>query len=184
MTHAAKHMKPHRLLSNTVVLLLLGAWFYFLAPTAIGGPASYVVVSGHSMDGTYRTGDLIVTREQASYQVGDIVTFRVGDGGQVIHRIIDGNGHDGYVLQGDNNPDPDPWHPTDEDVVGRSWVRLAGAAWILDLPRNPIFAGSAAGILAILYLLLDERKQRHAGARSGGTDRRDADERSSEGALA
>src|SRR5687768_9615768 len=95
----AKHLKSRKLRSNLFVLVLLGGWFVFLAPTNLGGPTAYIEVSGHSMDGTYQTGDLVITREQDSYEVGDIVTFRVDNGGKVIHRIIGGNGTEGYTLQ-------------------------------------------------------------------------------------
>ena len=149
-------LEPRRLASNLGVLALLGIWFVTLAPTVIGGPAAYIEVSGHSMDGTYVTGDLVVTRQQDSYEEGDIVAFKVG-GGQVIHRIVGGDGSRGYTLQGDNNPDPDPWQPTDADVVGKAWIHLPDKAWMLHLPRNPMFAGVTAGMLTLLVLLWDER---------------------------
>lgn len=153
-------------LANLGVLALLGLWFVTFAPTVVGGPAAYIEVSGHSMDGTYLTGDLVVTREQDTYAVGDIVAFRVdGEGsGQVIHRIIGGDGVGGYTLQGDNNPDPDPWHPTDEDVVGSAWVHLPQKAWLLHLPRQPWFAGLSAGLVTLLVLGWDARPRRSAEA--------------------
>lgn len=149
-----KYLQPRKLVGNLLVLALLGLWFLTLAPTTVGGKAGYTEVSGHSMDGTYRTGDLIVTRAQDTYEVGDIVVFRAS-GGQVIHRIISGNGTKGYTTQGDNNPDPDPWHPTDGDVLGKSWIRLEGKAWIAHLPDNPRFVGIAAGMFTLVVLGLD-----------------------------
>lgn len=153
----------HRLLrrhaGNLVVLALLGAWYVTLGPTAFGGPAAYIEVQGHSMDGTYATGDLVVTREQDTYAVGDIVAFRVG-GGQVIHRITGGDGERGYTLQGDNNPDPDPWHPTDAEVVGAAWLHLPGKAHLLQLPGEPWFAGLAAGLVTLVVLGWDARPRR------------------------
>lgn len=153
-------------LANLGVLALLGLWFVTFAPTVVGGPAAYIEVSGHSMDGTYLTGDLVVTRERDTYAVGDIVAFRVaGKGsGQVIHRIIGGDGSRGYTLQGDNNPDPDPWHPTDEDVVGAAWIHLPQKAWLLHLPREPWFAGLSAGLVTLLVLGWDARPRRDRSA--------------------
>jgi signal peptidase I len=155
-----RHGRLHGWAGNVGGLLLLAGWYVTLGPTLVGGPAAYVVVSGHSMDGTYETGDLIITRQQSSYEVGDIVTFTLDNGGQVIHRIIGGNGTRGYVMQGDNNPNPDPWRPSDEEIVGKSWVRLAGKAYWLELPREPWFAGSVAGILALIALMSGERSKR------------------------
>ena len=142
--------------SNMGVLAFLGLWFFTLAPTVIGGPAAYIEVSGHSMDGTYLTGDLVVTRQQDSYEKGDIVAFEAS-GGQVIHRIIGGNGSKGYKLQGDNNPYADPWRPTEAEVIGKAWIHMPQKAWLLHLPRDPMFAGITAGMLTLLVLLWDEK---------------------------
>ena len=159
-----RYLRSRKLLGNVVVLGLLVVWFLLLGPTAFGGPAGYIEVSGHSMDGTYKTGDLILTRDQDTYAKGDIVTFKVYDGaGQVIHRIIGGNGETGYTTQGDNNPDPDPWHPTDEEIVGKSWHRFEGKAWLLHLPQRPWFAGLAAGLITLLVLGLDSKPGRRKG---------------------
>lgn len=157
------YLLSRRMLANLFVLGFLGIWFLTLAPTAIHGPAAYIEVYGHSMDGTYKTGDLILTRKQDSYEVGDIITFKVPAGageGQVIHRIIGGNGTTGYTTQGDNNPDPDPWHPMDADVVGQAWKRFEGKAWMLHLPRQPWFAGVTAGLLTLVVLGIDALPRR------------------------
>lgn len=161
-----KHLQSRRLLGNLVVLALLALWYLTLAPTVFGGPAAYIEVSGHSMDGTYKTGDLVVTRSQDTYAKGDIIAFKVS-GGQVIHRIIGGDGTAGYTLQGDNNPDPDPWHPTDADVVGRAWLHYPDSAWVFDLPRDPRYVGLAAGLITLVVLTIDARPRRRP---KGGDD--------------
>lgn len=149
------YLLSRRMLANLGVLAFLGVWFVTLAPTAIHGPAAYIEVNGHSMDGTYKTGDLILTRQRDSYARGDIIVFKADSGGQVVHRIIGGNGVTGFTTQGDNNPDPDPWHPTNAEVVGQAWHRFEGKAWILHLPRQPWFAGASAGLLTLVVLGLD-----------------------------
>lgn len=155
------YLLSSKTLGNCVVLGLLGLWFIVLGPTAFGGPAAYIEVSGHSMDGTYKTGDLILTHTKDTYAKGDIIAFRANkQGAQVIHRIIGGNGVTGYSTQGDNNPDPDPWHPKDKDVVGQAWHRFEGKAWIMHLPRQPWFAGLSAGLLTLLVLGWDARPRR------------------------
>ncbi|WP_030483841.1 S24/S26 family peptidase [Nocardioides aequoreus] len=166
--------RVRRTLANFGVVALLGAWFVTFAPTAFGGPAAYIEVQGHSMDGTYATGDLVVTREQDTYAVGDIVAFRAGQG-QVIHRITGGDGEGGYTLQGDNNPDPDPWHPTDGDVVGAAWLHLEQKAWLLHLPREPWFAGLTAGLLTLLVLGWDARPRRGDAVRADGSAETDVE---------
>ena len=57
----------------------------------LGGPASYVIVSGHSMEPTLYTGDLVVVHQRDEYSVGDMVAFEIEGGSQVIHRIVGGS---------------------------------------------------------------------------------------------
>jgi signal peptidase I len=165
---AAQHRRTRTLTwrraSNLLTLALIGAWWFTLGPTALGGPASYIAVEGHSMDGTYATGDLIVLHERDTYRTGQVIAFRAG-GGQVIHRIVGGNGRTGYTTQGDNNPDVDPWQPVDSDVLGTTVVRLAGSAHYLDLPSEPWFAGLSAGLLTLLFLVPDGLREALAGRR-------------------
>ena len=150
-----RYLRSRKMLSNLAVLAFLWVWFVTLAPTVVHGPAGYIDVSGHSMDGTYKTGDLILTRRHDTYATGDIIVFKTDSGGQVVQRIIGGDGVRGYTTQGDNNPDPDPWHPTDDQVVGQAWHRFEGKAWILHLPRQPWFAGVTAGLLTLVVLGVD-----------------------------
>ncbi len=152
-----------------VTALLVISW-----PTSLGGQISYVQVSGKSMYPTYESGDLVVTREQPSYLVGEAVVYRVpkGDiaaGAQVVHRIIGGNGRDGFILQGDNNDHRDVWEPRHDDVVGRVAVHVPNAGtWVAYLTR-PINLGILCGSLTIASMLWP---------RAGGADRRgDGDRR-------
>ena len=95
-------------------LLLVAAaatWVLVLRPTSLGGPATYIVIRGDSMDPTYATGDLVILERAASYGLGDIVAYRVpagelGAGLAVVHRIVSGTAEAGFTLRGDNNPGP------------------------------------------------------------------------------
>ena len=93
-------------------------------PTYLGGSTTIVVVAGRSMEPTWHAGDVVVVR-QGTYEVGDPIVYSIpegdpGAGRRVIHRIVGGDGVDGWTTQGDNRDEADPWHPTDEDVVGRA----------------------------------------------------------------
>ena len=71
-----------------------------------------------------RERDLLILHAADRYGVGDVVGYRVpdgefGEGHLVVHRIVAGDGGTGFVLEGDNNPAPDPWLPKTVDVVGR-----------------------------------------------------------------
>lgn len=110
-----------------VPLLVLTGWFFTLRPVALGGPVQYVVVVGQSMEPTLHSGDLVVIRRQDEYAVGDIVSIETPIG-PVMHRIVGGNGDEGFVSQGDNNEITDPWSPTTSEIVGKLWLRFPGGA--------------------------------------------------------
>jgi signal peptidase len=128
-----------------------------LWPARYGGITGLTVVSGHSMEPTFHTGDLLLSIKQPSYRVGDIVSYTVapgqpGAGGRVIHRIIavDASGH--YQTRGDNNPDIDPWRSTARDVMGREIFSLAGAGTFLGPASAPaalglVFGGLITGLI-------------------------------------
>jgi len=133
-----------------VLVALVGAWF--LWPSSLGGCTTLTIVSGHSMDGTYRTGDLVVSRCGPA-EVGDVIVYQPQDMGgvRIIHRIVGGTADDGWVMQGDNNDFTDPWTPRGDEVVGVARVHVGGAGALSMLFLSPVVWVSlilvAAGIL-------------------------------------
>ncbi len=139
------------------LLLVAGGWFVFLRPASLGGTTTWIVVRGDSMLPTYETGDLIVFRAAPSYGIGDAVAYRVpaaelGAGRVVMHRIIGGDA-DGFVLKGDNNPVPDPWHPRIDDVVGSVWLVGPQLGRPIMLLRQPAIAAALAASVMVAVLL-------------------------------
>ena len=136
----------------------LAGWFLLLRPTWLGGPASYLTVTGISMEPTLQSGDLVIARQADTYAPGEIVAFRVpagepGAGDLVIHRIVGGSANDGFITQGDNKPRPDPWRPTGNDVVGSPWFVIPGAGPVMQWLRTPaVFAAIAAGIVVFVIM--------------------------------
>lgn len=133
-----------RLCSWIAVIVAIGGWFVFLRPPAIGGTTGYVFIKGDSMQPTYHTGDLVIVRQKASYDIGDVAAFRVmSPSGPtiVIHRVKTVNPDGTHILRGDNRDADDPWHPTNEEIVGSP---------IGIVPR----LGTAVGHLAARPLLL------------------------------
>ena len=136
---------------------LVAVLVYLAWPAQLGGHLSLVVVSGHSMDGTYRSGDLLMVWPHADYNVGEIVVYKVpkgepASGLRVVHRIIEKkDGH--FTSQGDNRTTPDFWRPT----VGRrrrSPVlpdpgRRAGLKWLL----SPIALALVCGVCVYLAIV-------------------------------
>jgi signal peptidase len=151
-------------MGRTLPLVTLGlgamllAWVVFLRPISLGGPASYAVVSGTSMEPTLDLGDLVLTRKQAAYTAGDVVVFRVpegepGAGGTVIHRIVGGSAEEGFLLQGDHNQGLDPWRPEVEDILGRMWFRVPGGGRVIAFVGQPLVLACVAGGLGVFGVL-------------------------------
>jgi signal peptidase I len=143
-------------LALTAALVL--AWIVFLRPVSLGGPADYVIVSGHSMEPTFRTGDVVVALRQSSYRRGDVVVYRVpadepAAGDRVIHRIVGGSAATGFVMKGDNKDGVDPWRPTPKDVIGRELLRIPDAGQGLLFLRTPLGVALIAGMTTLLIAL-------------------------------
>jgi signal peptidase len=136
----AEHLRRPLGVLRIVVLLavvVLAAWL--LWPTSLGGGTTLTIVSGHSMEPTYLTGDLVVTRAAAP-KVGDIIVYQpknVG-GARVIHRIVGGNATDGWIMKGDNNNWLDPWQPHGSEVLGIARLHLPHVGTIARIVVSPI----------------------------------------------
>lgn len=127
-------------------------WLVLLRPMSLGGPASYLVVAGVSMEPHLHTGDFVIVHHADNYVVGDVVAYPVPDGqpgagSVVIHRIIDRSG-ERFIIQGDNKDRPDPWRPTAREIIGKSWLEFPGSGRYLLALRSPVVLGLLVGIAA------------------------------------
>lgn len=144
---------------------LAATCLWFGLPQSLGGRASWVLVSGTSMLPRLHTGDLVLVEHRSSYQVGEVVAYRVpqgqiGAGHVVIHRIIGGNGKTGWKLQGDNRTAPDLWSPTNHDVIGAKELRIPHAWFVLRIFHMPVLLGlfAAFGVFFWIAFSGDEQK--------------------------
>lgn len=150
--------------------LLVTTWLA-LAPTAIGGATTLVMVDGHSMEPMLYTGDLAVAMRRPSYSVGDLVVITVG-GGLVIHRLVHENADGTWRTQGDNKPGPDPWRVASSQIKGRYLLGIPGLGHGLRwLQQEPLVIGGVAGLFTLL--LFSGRRGRHSHERSRPPDRID-----------
>jgi signal peptidase I len=149
------------------VVLLGWAWWSTLAPTSVGGPASYVLTQGESMLPTIEPGGLIITRSEKHYEVGDVVAYHNRQlHSVVLHRIV-AEDHGRFVLQGDNNDFLDGYRPTPDEVVGKKWLELPGAGGFVRLVQQPIhfaLAMALATLLAVRVPRRSRRRRRHHAA--------------------
>jgi signal peptidase len=109
------------------------------------------------MEPTLQAGSLVVAERQASYEIGQVVAYRIpdepGKGLNVIHRIVGGNAHDGFILRGDNVGASDLWRPKAGDILGTAEIVLPGAEPTIMVLRSPILVASVAAGLATFLVL-------------------------------
>lgn len=133
------------IVSRLLALALLVASWVVLAPSSLGGPASYAIINGNSMEPLYHRGDLVILHAASDYQIGDIVTYRHPDIGPVIHRIIGQTG-ERWIFKGDHNNFIDPYQPAQAELIGRAWVHLPVVGKVLAQLRSPL----AMALLALV----------------------------------
>lgn len=136
--------QPRSAVSMVVMAIGVLVWWWLLAPPPLGGGTSYILVHGISMEPTYYAGDLVVVRQRSAYAAGDVVAFRaqgmgiVGPNGVgiVIHRIIGGDAQNGFLMLGDNNPEPDAPKPTAEHIVGSAVLHVPRIGRLMELAQH------------------------------------------------
>jgi signal peptidase len=150
---------------NIAVLLVMLAGVAWVVPSLLG--YSRYVITGGSMTGTYDIGSVVFEKKTPveDLKVGDVITYLPpADSGVnhlVTHRVTKMEPAEGggvlFTTQGDNNPDPDPWHfkllDQDQPVV-RFAVPKAGWVFIALADRNTrlLFIGGPAALIALVAL--------------------------------
>lgn len=122
---------------------LAGVAAFLLWPTSLGGCTTLTIVSGHSMEPTYYTGDLVVAR-CATAAVGDVIVYQPKElgGARIIHRITGGDTTTGWVMQGDNNNAADPFNPAGSEVLGVATLYLPKVGLVARGLTSPFVWGS------------------------------------------
>ncbi|HEY5273831.1 MAG TPA: S24/S26 family peptidase [Acidimicrobiales bacterium] len=165
---SAKHRRGNRsrrrLSGYLLVISLLagvGAWWLTFAPRSLGGPGTYVVVSGKSMLPLLHTGDLVIAHKQSQYHLGEIVVVSV-DGGEVIHRLWAGNAKEGWKTKGINKLTPDLWTIENKDVLGTKWLVVPHAGGWVRWAGTATGRSALAAALALFVVLIPRRGRRKA----------------------
>jgi signal peptidase I len=140
-------------------LLALSVLYLAAGPVSIGGPASYVIVDGASMEPTYHSGDLVVAIERNEYKVGDTIVYDAPINHQfnVIHRIIEPT-DGGWVTQGDNMERPDGWIAPHDEIHGVALFHIPNGGAIVDFLRTP--AALAALLAGWVFFEMAKREER------------------------
>jgi signal peptidase I len=110
---------------STVATYLFAALLLTFSAASVTGYVKARVVLTNSMEPTINPGDIVITANSARVvpQIGSIIAYqaRQFNGtpvGVFTHRIIGGNGIDGWQMKGDNNPSPDIQKPKGADILG------------------------------------------------------------------
>jgi signal peptidase I len=151
-------MKPLLVAVETVVIAIVVAFLILGRAGFVGSPVSYVVVSGHSMEPTFHTGDLVLLTRAGAYRKGEIIAYEVPKGGPgagliVIHRIVGGNAREGFLVRGDNKQFADPWRPRPRDIVGTERLMVPKIGLAPRYVRSRIGLAMLAGFITVAIAL-------------------------------
>ncbi len=121
-------------------------------PQIVGASGSYVVLSG-SMSPTIHAGDVVVSRnvETAEIGAGDVIVFHDGSvsSDRTTHRVVNVVHRDDGVFfetKGDANENPDANPVPADDVIGRVWFHVPYIGHLM------IFARSRMGLLSLVIV--------------------------------
>jgi signal peptidase I len=143
-----------------VTLAVLAAAWWALAPPALGGSTSLVVVDGTSMLPHYHRSDLVALRPSKSIEVGDVVGYRSALLHRVVlHRVVAIRGEH-LIFKGDNNSFIDPDRPTRADVVGELWFSVPSVGRAIGVLRAPWAIAALAAVLVLAVGLDGSRPRR------------------------
>lgn len=142
-----------------VGIVLLGGLLFVSAVPVFGNVQLKIVTSG-SMEPAIDTGSVVVIKKEATYGVGDIITFAGASyrSEPTTHRITSEqiqNGNLVYQTKGDANPDPDTNYTAKEAVVGKVVFSIPFLGYVLAFARQPI-GFILMIILPALAIILDE----------------------------
>ena len=139
-------------LAGLLPWLLLAGLLALMWPVRFGGTTNFIIVSGRSMERTYHTGDLVITKKRSSYAVGDVVVYRIpgagaGAGREIVYRLHERLPDGRFLVRGDNNRTNDPWVITTDDIVGSKWLMVAKGGVFLGFLRSIIMLALLFGVL-------------------------------------
>ncbi len=104
---------------------------------------SAVVLTG-SMSDAINPNDIIITKSQKNYEIGDIVTYKTA-GTPVTHRIIEET-ESGFITKGDANNTPDD-EIEKESIIGKVVLVIPNAGKAIGFIKTPL------GMLIIVLIL-------------------------------
>ena len=157
ITGGQKVMKKLASAATVAGYVLAAILVTFSVLSSTGYVKARVVLTG-SMQPTINPGDIVLTApiSRVEPKIDDVAAYQARrfDGAPVgvfTHRIIDGDGENGWVLKGDNNPSPDVQEPTNSDILG---VVIFVIPWLGNLLSKQVLF-TVIPLIAGMWFLLD-----------------------------
>ena len=157
ITGGQKVMKKLASAATIAGYVLAAILVTFSVLSSTGYVKARVVLTG-SMQPTINPGDIVLTApiSRVEPKIDDVAAYQARrfDGAPVgvfTHRIIDGDGKNGWILKGDNNPSPDIQEPTNSDILG---VVIFVIPWLGNLLSKQVLF-TVIPLVAGMWFLLD-----------------------------
>ena len=118
-----------------------------------------LVVQSGSMEPVYHVGSLIYVKsvEPEELEVGDVITFELGNGVRGTHRIIeilDNNGEISFITKGDANEMEDNKPVVEDAIVGQVKFTIPKLGFFITYIQQPPGTYIAISVAAMLLLLI------------------------------
>ena len=157
ITGGQKVMKKLASVGTVAGYVLAAILVTFSVLSSTGYVKARVVLTG-SMQPTINPGDIVITAPvtRVEPKIDDVAAYQARrfDGAPVgvfTHRIIDGDGKNGWILKGDNNPTPDIQKPKNNDILG---VVIFVIPWLGNLLSKQVLF-TVIPLIAGMWFLLD-----------------------------
>lgn len=129
----------------------------FLAPQLpIENNLQLRIVESGSMEPAIMTGSLVIVVPSKQYAVGDVITFESRSADiPTSHRVVDTyeeRGRTWFITKGDANEEADTTAVPIGDVIGKVFVAIPNAGYVLDFARQPL--GFALLIMLPAFLIV------------------------------
>lgn len=168
-------------LGLVLLIALVAPFVVYALPGAIGGEASFIVLSG-SMEPGISSGDAVIVSERApeSIEVGDVITFVRGQQSTpVTHRVVGVEeiaGGVSFQTKGDANEDVDPEPVPGANVIGVVTLTIPYIGYVVQTVNSPV-GFVALVVVPIGLLVLTELWSLFAASRNVPPESEAADER-------
>lgn len=140
--------------------ILAVAGLFLASVLPIPGQIEIKIVQSGSMEPAIKTGGIVVIQPQASYSIGDVVTFGKDTKTDVptTHRIMEERSEGSvtyFTTKGDANEEIDANEVLAHDVIGKVLFTVPYAGYILDFAKQPLGFTFMIGIPAALIVLYE-----------------------------